>query len=439
MKPVVAIVGRPNVGKSTLFNKLIGRRKAITKAEPGVTRDVNYADCKERGRVFSLIDTGGFEPAVTEGIMVQVREQARLAIEDADLIMLLLDGREGPTPDDIELVDILRKTDKDVIFVINKIDTNELHSGVAEFYSLGIESVFPVSAEHGRGLGELFDEILKFLPDAPKVDPDEVAGDQIKVAIVGRPNAGKSSLLNRLIGRERAIVSDVAGTTRDSIDTTFEKDGKEYLFIDTAGIRKKNRISRKLEIYCVMEAIKNIERSDVVLLVVDGHEGLRMQDEKIAGLIERSGRACIIVVNKWDLVEKDTHTTKLYTERIHDMMPFLSFAPIEFISALTGKRAKEVFEAVDRVMEAGVKKTSTSKLNKLLTGFVSRHHPAVYRGKEVKLYYVTQTGTAPQRFTVFVNHADGIQKAYRRYLINRFRESLDLTDVPVRVSFRSRR
>ena len=436
MKPVVAIVGRPNVGKSSLFNRLIGRRKAITKAEPGVTRDVNYADCEEKGRIFTLVDTGGFEPAAKEGILRQIKEQAILAMEEADVIILLMDARTGPTPSDRGLVEMLRKTEKKVIYAANKVDARSLMDLTAEFYSLGIDSILPVSAEHGLGTAELVDAVLDSLPE---YEPVAEADEWVKVAIVGRPNAGKSSLLNRLLGRERAIVSEVPGTTRDSIDTPLERDGRKYLFIDTAGIRKKQRISRRLETYCVVAAIKSIERCDLSLLVIDGNEGVRTQDEKIGGLIEDRGKACIIVVNKWDLVEKDTDTMRVYTEAIRSKMPFLSFAPVVFVSALTGRRVEGIFDTIDRVMEEGSRRIPTSKLNQLLAQFTKAHRPPAYRGREIRFYYTTQVGTAPQRLAVFTNYPAGVPDSYRRYLVNRFRESLGLTDVPLRISFRSRR
>ena len=442
MKPIVAIVGRPNVGKSTLFNRLIGRRKAITKDEPGVTRDLNYADCDAWGTVFTLVDTGGFEPAVKEGILKQVREQALFAVEEADLTVFLMDGRDGLTPADIEIGRILRESNKPVIYAVNKIDIEKLLPDASEFYSLGVKKIMCLSSEHGSGVGELIDEITGKLPKAPLEAPpeaDETGEDVVKVAIVGRPNVGKSSLLNKLIGKERVIVSSIAGTTRDAIDTLFDKDGKKYLFIDTAGIRKKSRITMKLEAYCVVEAIKSIERANIALLVIDGMEGLKSQEEKIGGLIEDRGKCCVIVVNKWDIVEKDSKTASVYEERIRGMMPFLSYAPIVFVSALSGQRVSAVFDVMARVVVQATTKFQTSKLNKCLEEFVARHHPPAYAGKEVKLYYVTQTRTMPPAFTIFVNRPEGIVDSYKRYLVNSFRESLSLNSAPLRISFRKRR
>jgi len=436
MKPVVAIVGRPNVGKSALFNRILGVRRAIIKDEPGVTRDINYADCEELGHPFTLIDTGGFEPKAKEEIVRKIREQTSLAIEEADVIVFLMDGRVGPSTSDKEIAGMLRKSGKKVIYAANKIDTQSLIGMAGDFYSLGAPEILPVSAEHGLGLAELMDKIIEYLPEYSE---EEEEAEQVKVALVGRPNAGKSSLLNKFIGRERSIVSEVAGTTRDSIDTSFEHDDKNYLLIDTAGIRRKGRISRRLETYCVVSAIRSIERCDVALLVADGMEGLRAQDERIAGLVEDRGKCCVVVVNKWDLVEKNTNTAKEYTEKIRELMPFLAYAPVVFVSALTGRRALDIFKVVERVREQANRKLQTATLNELLRQFTTRHHPPVYRGKPIKFYYMTQTGTAPQRLRIFTNYPMGVPMAYRRYLINRFREALDIGEVPLRVSFRSRR
>ncbi|MBI5491721.1 MAG: ribosome biogenesis GTPase Der [Deltaproteobacteria bacterium] len=435
MKPIVAIVGRPNVGKSTLFNRIIGRRKAIVADEPGVTRDLNFGDAEELGHAFTVVDTGGFEADTTDEILKQVRDQARLAIEDSDVIVFLMDGRVGPTPQDKDLVDMLRRSGKPVIYAVNKLDTDRLDAGAAEFYGLGIGQVLPVSAEHGRGLNELIDGIIEKLPPA---EEEEAPGERVSVAIVGRPNAGKSSLLNRLIGRQRSIVSDVAGTTRDSIDTPFESDGRKYLFIDTAGIRKKNKISLTVESYCVMEAIKSIERCDAAVLVVDGHEGVKAQDEKIAGLIEDRKKCCVIVVNKWDLVEKDTHTAGHAEDFIRKTLPFLTYAPVIFTSALTGQRVKKVLDTIDEVVEKGRTRVSTSKLNDALEGIQGRYHPPAYKGKEVKFYYMTQTGVMPPTFVVFANIPEGVQDQYKRYLAAGLRETLGMENVPIKLIFRKR-
>lgn len=435
MKPIVAIVGRPNVGKSTLFNRLIGRKRAVTADEPGVTRDLNYADAVERGTQFTLIDTGGFDLTSKDDIMAQVREQATIAIEDADVIVFVMDGRTGPTAQDTELVRMLRKSGKPVLYAANKLDTPRAAESTADFYSLGISDVFGVSAEAGYGLNDLVDAIIERLPENIV---SEESDERVKVAIVGRPNAGKSSLLNRLIGKKRSIVSEKAGTTRDSIDTAYELDGKKYLFIDTAGIRRKGRISRTVEGYCVMEAIRSIERSDVAILVIDGKAGSTVQDESIAAIIDENKRGCIIVVNKWDLVEKETMTTAHVTDTLRERLPFLAFAPVVFTSALTGQRVTNIFSIISAVVDQNITKVTTGRLNAALEMIVRRHRPASFKGKEVKFYYAAQTGVSPPSFLIFTNRPNGVEESYRRYLANGLREHLGLELCPIRLSFRSR-
>ncbi|MBI1912531.1 MAG: ribosome biogenesis GTPase Der [Deltaproteobacteria bacterium] len=435
MKPIVAIVGRPNVGKSTLFNKLLGRKKAIVVDEPGVTRDLNYADIEELGRPFTIIDTGGFEVETQDAILKQVRDQTRLAIEDADVIVFVMDGRVGLTSQDIELVEMLRRVKKPVIYAANKMDTIRLDAELADFYALGIEEIVPVSAEHGRGVNELIDKIIEHLPEW-KIE--EVEEDRIKIAIVGRPNVGKSSLLNRILGKPRAIVSNVAGTTRDPVDMPFEHDDRKYLFIDTAGIRKKNKVSLTVETYCVMEAIKSIERCDVAILVVDAQEGIKSQDEKIAGLIEDRGKCCIIIVNKWDAVEKDTHTIEYVNEMVRRRLPFIPFAPVLLTSALTGQRVPKVLETINEVVDKSRQRVSTSSLNKMIEEMTSRYGPPVYRGRAIKFYYATQTGVLPPTFVIFANFPEGVADNYKRYMINGLRELLGLDNVPIRVYYRKR-
>ncbi len=436
MKPIVAIVGRPNVGKSTLFNRLLGRRKAVVVNEPGVTRDLNYADMEERGRTFTLVDTGGFEAVPVDAIQAQVKEQTRLAIEDADLIVLLMDGRSGLVPGDIELVGMLRKASRPVLYAVNKIDSKKREADLLDFYSLGVDELHAISAEGGRNLGDFMDAVIDRLP--PEV-PEEAARDRVKVAIVGRPNVGKSSILNRLIGKKRALVSPVAGTTRDPVDTPFERAGARYLFIDPAGIRKKKKVSLTVEAYCVMEAIKSIDRCDCAVLVIDASVGPGTQDEKIAGLIETRAKCCVIVVNKWDLVEKETQTMVRATEMIRGKLPFIAFAPVVFVSALTGRRTTGIFEAVDAVVLNSKKLVPTSRLNSVLAEAFDRHPPPQYRGRPVKLFYITQSGVGPPRFVVFTNRVEGIKDAYRRYLVNYLRSALGFENVPLRISFRGRR
>jgi GTP-binding protein len=435
MKPVVAIIGRPNVGKSTLFNRLIGIRKAVVVDEPGVTRDLNYGDVEECGRTFTLVDTGGYEPGSLDIIQKQVREQATYAIEDSDLVLLLFDGRTGPTGEDALLVDMLRKVSKPVVYGINKIDSATSEPDMAEFYSLGIDSPVGFSAEQGRSINELLDAILAHLPD----DMDEEENpDEVKVAIVGRPNVGKSSLLNRLTKGKRALVSPIAGTTRDPVDMPFEREGKKYLFIDTAGIRKKMKISHKVEIYSAIAAVRSISRCDLAVLVVDAVDGITMQDEKIAGLIEDNFKCCVVVVNKWDAIEKDTKTMSRAVDMIKEKLSFVSYAPVLFISALTGQRTTQVFDSVDSVIEASRAEFKTSKLNIVLEAATCAHHAPSHRGKMVKFYYMTQTGTAPPTFTIFTNTVEGIRESYRRYLINYFREALELGEVPIKLKFKRR-
>lgn len=435
MKPVVAIVGRPNVGKSTLFNKIIGRKVAITADEPGVTRDLNYADVEEAGRSFTLVDTGGFEPGAKDIILSQVREQALLAVEDADTIVFVMDARSGPAVEDSELIGMLRKSGKPVLYAVNKADSASLETSATEFYSLGLKEIFPISAEHGRGVSDLLEAVAATLPP---VLPEEAETERVRIAIVGRPNVGKSSLLNRLIGRPRAIVSDIAGTTRDPVDTQYDSLERKYLFIDTAGIRKKNKVSLKVETYCVMEAIRSIERCDCALLVLDGKSGVTMQDEKIAGLIEDRGRCAVIVVNKWDIVEKDTMTTEHAKETIRKRLPFLSWAPVVFTSALTGQRVPKVLDVVNEVMSKASERIQTSRLNDAFETLYQKHRPPAYKSKEVKFYYVTQTGVAPATFVIFTNIPEGVADQYKRYLVNGLREAFSLEGVAIRLFFRAR-
>ncbi|HAG50346.1 MAG TPA: ribosome biogenesis GTPase Der [Deltaproteobacteria bacterium] len=457
MKPIVAIVGRSNVGKSTLFNRLIGKSKAIVKAEPGVTRDLNYGDVVERGTTFTLIDTGGFEaiPARPMGtdfirqmrtvprkgdrrdltIPAKVREQAMLAIEEADVIIFLMDGRDGFLPSDRDVADILRKSGKPIVYAVNKIDTTKQEQGVSDFFSLGMENLFLVSSEQGRGVDELLDAIISLIPKTPIKEEKE---ERIKLAIVGRPNVGKSSLVNRLLGYERVVVSEIPGTTRDAIDTPFNYNKKKYMLIDTAGIRKKARIGMRLEQYSVMSAIKSIERCDIAFLIIDATTGITEQDEKVAGLIYERGKGCIIVVNKWDLPAKETNTAKEYAERIRWKAKFLQFAPIMFVSAITGQRVFKILAVVEEVLTQLEKRIPTAQLNKFFNTFNKNHQPPIYKNKLVKVYYITQTDIKPPTFVGFVNYPEGIYFSYERFLINQIREAFALDKVPIRLYFRKR-
>ncbi len=442
MKPVVAIVGRPNVGKSTLFNRIAGGRKAIVYDEPGVTRDRNYADVEWGDFRFTLIDTGGFEPISKDRIFVQMAEQCQLAMDEADLILLVMDGKEGLTPSDKEIVDLLRKQEKPVFFVVNKIDDPRHEEKVYEFYALGVEPLYSVSAEHRYGVEGLVDEVVKRLPRLPQA-PEESEGTEgdkaIRVSIVGRPNVGKSSLINRLLGYKRVLVDEAPGTTRDAIDTPIERDGKRYVLIDTAGIRRKSRISLKLEKYSIVEAFRTIERSDVVLLVLDPTEGVTDQDARVGAIIHEKGKGCLLLVNKWDLVEKDSKTVNTFEEKIYEGLKHLSYAPVLFISAKTGQRVEKVFDRVDQITEQARKRISTGALNAHFERWVERFQPPLYKHRTVKLNYITQVSVAPPTFVIYANLPDGVDLAYQRYLINQVREAFSFEGVPIRLLFRKKR
>jgi len=436
MKPIVAIVGRPNVGKSTLFNRIAGGKKAIVWNEPGVTRDRNYADVRWDGSVFALIDTGGFEPVSKDRIFIQMKEQCELAMNEADVILFVMDGREGLTPSDREITDILRRQGKPVFFIVNKIDGPKHEDKVFEFYGLGVASVHSISAEEGYGVSDLMDEIMKALPPSKDIEED---GQATRVAVVGRPNVGKSSLINRLLGYKRVIVDEAPGTTRDPIDTLFERDGKKYLLIDTAGIRRKNRISLRLEKYSIVQVFRTIDRCDVALLLLDSGEGVTDQDARIGGFIQEKGKGCILLVNKWDLVKKDTQTMVEFKKKVYEDLKYLSYAPIVFISALTGQRVPKILDSVDRVVEEERKRIPTSQINRHLERWVESSPPPLYRSRPVKLNYMTQVSVAPPTFLIYTNFPDGIHFSYERYLINQIREAFGFEGVPIRLRFRKKR
>jgi GTP-binding protein len=436
MKPIIAIVGRPNVGKSTLFNRIAGGKKAIVADEPGVTRDRNYADVEWDGKAFTLIDTGGFEPVSKDRIFIQMREQCQLAMDEADVILFLMDGKQGLTPSDQEIANILRRQNKLVFYIVNKIDGPKHEEKVFEFYGLGAEQIYSLSAEHRYGVDGLMDEVIKILP---KLTEEKWDRDAAKVAVIGRPNVGKSSLINRLLGYKRVIVDEAPGTTRDAIDTFFERNGKKYILIDTAGIRRKSRISLRLEKYSIVEALRTIDQCHVALLLLDSKEGVTDQDAHIGGFIHEKGKGCILVVNKWDLVEKNSQTMIDFKKRVYGDLKYLSYAPILFISALTGQRVPKILDMVDEVAEQAEKRILTSQLNKYLEQWVEHSPPPLYRNRNVKLNYMTQVSAGPPTFVVYTNFPDGIHSSYERYLINQMRETFGFEGVPVRLQFRKKR
>ncbi len=435
MMPVVAIVGRPNVGKSTLFNRILGQRKAIVEDFPGVTRDRNYAEVTRYEKSFILIDTGGFEPVSDERMLVQMREQSQLAIEEADIILFVADGREGLTSSDVEVAGMLRRVEKPVLYVVNKVDGDSQEIGATEFYALGVETIHSISAEHGRGVPDLIDDILALLPDVTPVRDNE---GEVRLAVIGRPNVGKSSLVNRLLGFERMVANPTAGTTRDSVDTPFVYNQKNYLLIDTAGIRRKGKVSQKLEKFSVIQALKAMDRAHVVLVVIDAEEGVTDQDMTVAGYAYEKGRAVILVVNKWDRLEKNNRTVGEYTEKLRSTFKFLSFAPILFVSALTGQRVNKIMGEVEKVSAEFNKKVPTSQLNQLLADAERGHQPPIYQGKRLKLFYITQTAVRPPTFLVFVNKAEGVHFSYQRYLGNKIREAFGFEGSPIRLQFKDR-
>jgi GTP-binding protein len=435
MMPVVAIVGRPNVGKSTLFNRILGQRKAIVEDFPGVTRDRNYAEVTRYEKPFTLIDTGGFEPVTEERMLVQMREQSQLAIEEADIILFVADGKEGLTPSDVEVAQMLRRVDKPILYVVNKVDGDAQEVGATEFYALGVETIHTISAEHGRGVPDLIDDILALLPAAAPLRDNE---GEVRLAVIGRPNVGKSTLVNRLLGFERMVANPTAGTTRDSVDTPFVYNKNNYLLIDTAGIRRKGKVSQRLEKFSVIQALKAMERAHIVLVVIDAEEGVTDQDMTVAGYAYEKGRAVILVVNKWDRLEKNNRTVSEYTETLRSTFKFLSFAPIIFISALTGQRVNKIMGEVEKVSAEFNKKISTSHLNQLLADAERGHQPPVYQGKRLKLFYITQTAVRPPTFIIFVNKAEGVHFSYQRYLGNKIREAFGFSGCPIRLEFKDR-
>lgn len=435
-KPIVAIVGRPNVGKSTLFNKLIGQRLSIVEDTPGVTRDRIYADCEWRARPFSLIDTGGIEPDSDDIILSQMRRQAEVAIQSADVTILVVDIKSGVTANDLEVAQMLQKSGKPIVLCVNKCDgIGELPPEFYEFYNLGLGDPFPVSSTHGHGTGDLLDEVFDKLENFDYSEPET---DHIKVAVIGKPNVGKSSLINKITGKDRAIVSDIAGTTRDAIDSVVENEYGKYIFIDTAGIRRKSKVTEKIEHFSVLRAYMAVDRSDVCVIMIDATEGFTEQDSKVAGYAHEQGKACIIAVNKWDAVEKDDKTMSEMQKKLENDFSFMSYAPIIFISALTGQRLSKLFELINSVKESNSIRITTGKLNDLLAYATARVQPPSDKGKRLKIYYVTQPSSCPPTFVFFVNKAELFHFSYQRYLENQIRETFSLTGTPVRIVVRQR-
>lgn len=433
MKPIVAIVGRPNVGKSTLFNNLVGDRVAIVDDMPGVTRDRLYRETEWNGTEFVIVDTGGLEPRNNDFMMTKIKEQAEVAMNEADVILFVVDGKAGVNPLDEEIAYILRKKQKPIILCVNKIDNFvEQQDDVYDFWGLGFENLVPISGGHKVNLGDLLDLVTEMIE---KIELPEEEEDTLKLAIIGKPNAGKSSLVNRLSEEERTIVSDIAGTTRDAIDTVVQYNDKKYMIIDTAGIRRKSKVEESLEYYSVLRAIKTIKRADVCILMLDGKEGLTEQDKRIAGIAAEELKPIVVVVNKWDLVDKNKVTMKSMREELYAELPFLSYAPIEFVSALTGQRTTKILEISDTIYEEYTKRISTGLLNTVLKEAVLMNNPPTRKGRVVKINYATQVSVAPPRFVLFCNYPELIHFSYARYIENKFRESFGFEGSPILISF----
>lgn len=436
-KPIVAIVGRPNVGKSTLFNALAGQQISIVKDTPGVTRDRIYADVEWLRYNFTMIDTGGIEPDSRDIILAQMREQAQIAIDTADVIIFLVDVKQGLVDSDSKVADMLRRSHKPVILVVNKVDSFEkMMPDVYEFYNLGIGEPFPISAVNKLGFGEVLDEVVSHFPEGSDTDEED---DRPKVAIIGKPNVGKSSIINKLVGKNRVIVSDIAGTTRDAIDTAIKYNGKEYVFIDTAGLRRKSKIKEDLERFSIIRTVAAVERADIAILVIDATEGVTEQDAKIAGIAHERGKGIIIAVNKWDDIEKNDKTIYEFTNKIKDTLAFMSYAEIIFVSAKTGQRLNKIYELVDHIVDAQTMRIPTGVLNEILTEAVAMKQPPSDKGKRLKIYYMTQVSVKPPTFVMFVNDVALTHFSYTRYIENRIRESFGFRGTSIRFINRERK
>ncbi|MGI6089316.1 MAG: ribosome biogenesis GTPase Der [Bilifractor porci] len=435
-KPIVAIVGRPNVGKSTLFNALAGEMISIVKDTPGVTRDRIYADVSWLDRDFTIIDTGGIEPDSQDIILSQMREQAQIAIDSADVIIFITDVRQGLTDADSQVADMLRKSRRPVVLAVNKVDNYKSQQmDVYEFYNLGIGEPFPISAEGKQGIGDLLDAVVSHFPEHSGEEEDS---EIPKIAIVGKPNVGKSSIINKLLGENRVIVSDIPGTTRDAVDTTITRNGKDYIFIDTAGLRRKSKIKEDIERYSIIRTVSAVERCDVAVLMIDAAEGITEQDAKIAGIAHDRGKGLIIAVNKWDLVEKDNSTMKTYTEKIRSVLSFAPYAEMLYISAKTGQRLNKLFDAVDQVLESQSLRVPTGVLNEILTEAVAMQQPPSDKGRRLKIFYMTQVSIKPPTFVIFVNDRKLMHFSYQRYLENRIRDSFGFQGTAIHFIIRER-
>ena len=435
-KPTLARVGRPNVGKSTFFNYIVGKRISIVQDEPGVTRDRVYADATWKGKTFTLIDTGGIEPESEDIIVSQMRDQANIAIDIADVIIFLTDIKQGVTAADKEISLMLKKSKKPIVLVCNKADNyGKTSDDIYEFYNLGLGDPYPVSSVNAIGIGDVLDAIYEEFSETEKEDEEET----IKVAIIGKPNVGKSSLVNQILGENRVIVSDIAGTTRDAIDSNFENEFGKYVFIDTAGIRRKSKVDEQIEKYSVMRSLLAVERADVCLLMIDANEGVTEQDKKIAGEAHEAGKASIIVINKWDAYEKDEHSMEKYKKQVYSELAYLSYAPIIFISAKTGQRVNKLFELINQVANQNALRVSTAVLNQVLNEAIAIVQPPTDKGKRLKIYYMTQASTKPPTFVVFVNDKKLFHFSYERYLVNQIRKEFTLTGTPVRIMVREKK
>lgn len=434
--PIVAVVGRPNVGKSTLFNKLIGQRLSIVEDTPGVTRDRIYSKCEWLNHEFMLVDTGGIEPKTNDVILAQMRRQAQLAIDKADVIIFVTDIKTGVTASDYDVASMLQKSGKPVILCVNKCDNvGDIPMDFYEFYNLGLGEPFTISSVHGHGTGDMLDEVLKYLPDGEYQD---YSSEYVKVAIIGKPNAGKSSLINKLSGEERAIVSDIAGTTRDATDTVIENNHGKYVFIDTAGIRKKSKVNEKIEQYSVLRAYMAVDRSDVCIIMIDAETGYTEQDSKVAGYAHQQGKASIVAINKWDLIEKDTNTMNEFLEKLKNDFSFMSYVPFIFISAKTGQRVEKLYDMINHVHEQHSTRITTGTLNDVLSMATTRVQPPSDKGKRLKIYYMTQASTNPPTFVIFCNRLDLFHFSYRRYIENQIRIAFKLDNTPLKFIVRER-